>query len=1300
MARFTMKLFNATREMRGMPTHLKENCMKKTALLALTCLAIMVCITGCGKPEKVIASFDDAKSAKIGVMTGTTGETITKARFPQAQIKSFDDVMDAIAAIKSGQLDAVVTAYPTALQVTKLNPELRLLPEPLANEDSAIALRKDNDALLNELNTIIAGLKADGTLADMRKRWFKPDLSPYVEKDIIPSREGKELRVGVCATREPLSFVDKNGKVTGHDGELARIIAAKLHRPLTFYNMKFMALIPALQSNKVDIIVSGMTATGERKKAVNFSQPYFANTQIMLVRKPAGAASSPKGAKLNTPADLKDKRIAVCICTAQEAFATKTYPKATILQYNSFSDMIMALKTGKADAALYDTEQLKIALRQDSELGFLGGEPLFSFPIGVGFNRENHRLRDTFNQFLRRIKQNGVYDDMVERWMKKGDTRMPEIPAAAPARGELVVGIDGSCGFPFSSMKDNKVVGFDVELANRFAAFSGKKLKLANMEFGGLIAAVSSGKIDIIISDLFITEERKKQIIFSDPYYGSGTNAIALKKNIAAAATTTPHVSSAASSPVNAAGARGLLTLSQLDGKRICVLSGSAGDLAARKHFPHSSFQALNSSADAGLALKGNKADAFVYDKSVLLNLAEKNPELVILHEPVDKLEVAAAIKKENSRLLAEMNAVLMKLKDEGALQRLRSKWVDSKYAVTPQLPPLSNAKSRGVLKMGTCANLEPFSFQSNGIITGLDIELSRLLAGRLGKKIEIIDMNFEALIPALQSGKIDFALSNFNVTEERKKLVSFSAPYITNDISALVRRGAPLAGARAEAATASGGAKQGGAKLSAPDDLKDKRIGVLLGSIHDTYAIKTYPRATVLQYKTPSDLVLAVKSGKVDVAFYTYETLLDILRNDSELAFLGKPLFTVPIGVGFNKNNNQLREEFNRFLRQIKENGVFKDMVNRWITTGGARMPDIPNTKANGTLVAGMVSDKGLPFTILKDGKMIGFDVELTERFAAHLGKELKLADMEFGSLIAAAATNKIDMITSTLVITEERKKQVAFSDPYYELGASVFALKKNIAVTDGVTNGATDKADTGTASPSFFKSIANSFQSNIIQEKRYLLIWDGLKTTVVISVLSTLFGTLLGALVCFMRMSRNSLLNLPARVFISILRGTPVLVLLMLIFYVVFASVSIDPVIVAVIAFGMNFAAYVAEIFRTGIEGVDKGQTEAGIAMGFTKVSTFLHIVLPQTVRRILPVYKGEFISLVKMTSIVGYIAVQDLTKASDIIRSRTFDAFFPLVMVAILYFLISWCLMQSLGYVERVTDPKYKRRKAGNR
>jgi polar amino acid transport system substrate-binding protein len=693
----------------------------------------------------------------------------------------------------------------------------------------------------------------------------------------------------------------------------------------------------------------------------------------------------------------------------------------------------------------------------------------------------------------------------------------------------------------------------------------------------------------------------------------------------------------------------------------------------------------MTAAADAALAVKTRKVDAFVYDKSVLLNLVEKNSELAILDEPVARLEVAAAIRKDNVALLSEINHVIAQLKTQGVLNRLKAKWIDSKYSVPPPITLMRDAPKRGVLRVGTCATIEPFSFQANGTLTGLDIELAQLIGERLTKSIQVEDMRFESLIPALQSGKIDFALSNFNVTDERKKLISFSLPYIENDISALVRK-LPQSKVSGNHGTA---AKTGGGKLVSPADLKDKKVAVLMGSAHDTYATKNYPNANILQYKSPADVALAVKSGKADAALFDEEPLREILREDDSMALLGESLFSFSVGVGFNKNADDLRLKFNRFLSQIKQNGVYADMVNRWMEKRELRMPAIDHSKSGGVLVVG-VSDAGVPFTLVKDNQLLGFDIELAERFASFLGREVKYSNMEFGSLIAAVSTGKVDMIASSIYVTEERKKQINFSDPYYEMGTRVFALKSNMAAYGA-------KSDAKTASVPFLTAIANSFHSNIILEKRYLLIWDGLKTTVILSIFATIFGTLLGALVCSMRMSKRRLMNVPAKVYINILRGTPVLVLLMLIFYVVFASVSINPVLVAVIAFGMNFAAYVSEMFRTGIEGVDHGQTEAGIAMGFSKTKTFLYIVLPQALRRILPVYKGEFISLVKMTSIVGYIAVQDLTKASDIIRSRTFDAFFPLIMVAVLYFAISWGLMQSLEYLERVTDPKYRRRKA---
>ena len=210
---------------------------------------------------------------------------------------------------------------------------------------------------------------------------------------------------------------------------------------------------------------------------------------------------------------------------------------------------------------------------------------------------------------------------------------------------------------------------------------------------------------------------------------------------------------------------------------------------------------------------------------------------------------------------------------------------------------------------------------------------------------------------------------------------------------------------------------------------------------------------------------------------------------------------------------------------------------------------------------------------------------------------------------------------------------------------------------------------------------SIISSFVNNIIVEDRYMLIVDGLVTTITITILSVIFGILLGSLICLMRMSGRRILSAFARIYVSILRGTPLLVLLMLIFYVVFASVNISPVLVAVIAFGLNFAAYSSEIFRNGINSVPKGQTEAGLSMGFSNFQTFVLIILPQALKRIIPVLKGEIITLLKSTSIVGYIAVQDLTKASDLIRARTFDPFFPLVLIAIIYFLLSKLLTVML-------------------
>ncbi len=206
---------------------------------------------------------------------------------------------------------------------------------------------------------------------------------------------------------------------------------------------------------------------------------------------------------------------------------------------------------------------------------------------------------------------------------------------------------------------------------------------------------------------------------------------------------------------------------------------------------------------------------------------------------------------------------------------------------------------------------------------------------------------------------------------------------------------------------------------------------------------------------------------------------------------------------------------------------------------------------------------------------------------------------------------------------------------------------------------------------------SVSDSFYNNLIEDDRYRMILDGLQVTLIITFCAAILGTLLGGLVCWMRMNRRSWLQKVAKVYIDIMRGTPVLVLLMLMYYVVLAPMKATGIVVAIITFAMNMAAYVSEMLRTAIQGIDRGQTEAGLALGFTRRQTFVRIVLPQVIKSVMPVYQGEVISLLKGTSVVGYIAVADMTRASDLIRSRTFDAFFPLIVTAIIYFLMAWLI-----------------------
>ena len=228
---------------------------------------------------------------------------------------------------------------------------------------------------------------------------------------------------------------------------------------------------------------------------------------------------------------------------------------------------------------------------------------------------------------------------------------------------------------------------------------------------------------------------------------------------------------------------------------------------------------------------------------------------------------------------------------------------------------------------------------------------------------------------------------------------------------------------------------------------------------------------------------------------------------------------------------------------------------------------------------------------------------------------------------------------------------------------------------------------------------SLKERFIFNFIEDNRWKYLWDGLGATLKVTFFSLLLGVAIGIVIAIIRSTHDKnikdmkgaskgilkILDIIARVYLTVIRGTPVVVQLMIMYYVVLVS-STNKILVATIAFGFNSGAYVAEIFRSGIMAIDNGQFEAGRSLGFNFVQTMRYIIIPQAFKNVLPALANEFIVLLKETSVAGYVALQDLTKGGDIIRSRTYDAFMPLIGVALIYLVMVMFFTYLEGILER--------------
>ncbi len=339
-----------------------------------------------------------------------------------------------------------------------------------------------------------------------------------------------------------------------------------------------------------------------------------------------------------------------------------------------------------------------------------------------------------------------------------------------------------------------------------------------------------------------------------------------------------------------------------LEDKVFAVPAGTAADQMVLDRFPEAGILYFNSVLDCALAVKEGKARATAYDLPVLANIEAKLEGLTVLDEFIMDDQYGFAVRQGDQRLKEAMDRVLSQIQEDGTYKEMQDRWFPKQGEPGP-MPDIPLSDRNGILNFGTAAVTEPMAYvyADEGVI-GFDIEYAMRIARDLGMELNIVNMEFGALLPALISGKVDMIGAGLSITEERAKSVLFSEPYYEGGLAVMVQSGPENMGAATE-------------KSSEP-----KTLAVLLGSSHESYARKHYADDRLLQYQTVPDLLLALKQGKTDAAFFAREMFRHVGPDNPEIGILADDVFFEPLGIIFKPGDETLRLQFNDFLKEMAD--------------------------------------------------------------------------------------------------------------------------------------------------------------------------------------------------------------------------------------------------------------------------------------------------------------------------------------------------------------------------------------------
>ncbi len=938
---------------------------------------------------------------------------------------------------------------------------------------------------------------------------------------------------------------------------------------------------------------------------------------------------------------LNDSGISLLLSpgSASAATALEQFPKAKHSYITSLPDAYLSIQNGNADAFVYDDLCMRAALAEGDMTDLtIMEESLAEVEIIVGLNPEQDELLIKVNEFISQMKEDGTLEDMERRWIDEGSEVMPDIPKAENPTTTLNFGTSGLIRPMNYYGENNTLTGFDVELIRRMALYLNVNYTLEAMSFDALTASLQSGRLDIVASQLNVTEERREVLLLSDPYITSETKVMIRKDRLAESTQ--------------------LENLDDLNGKRLGTVTASLYIPVLAERYPESELIQYSSYSDVVQALHSDRLDVFVVAEPIAKQIVKSSNGLYILDGTVADERLGFIFPLSHTELRDSFNSVLERLKNEGVLDELESKWIDGEGNEEIDIPEIMVPK-KGILKIASRYDNAPFSYMKGEKPIGYDVELLYMIASELGYELEFTYGDFATVIAEVTSGKSDVGIGSIIYTDERTESLHFTEPTYSTHAVAF--------------------AKGENKALNDMSQLDGKHLGTVNASVYISHMEDEYPDSKITQFNSHSEGIQALRSGRIDAYILGTAEAKPVTAQMPEIKALGGGKVEDQLGFIFPLHHTKLRQEFNDALAQLKEQGVLTELEEKWFSGDDNAAVVIPELSgaSKGTLSVACSFDSK-PFAYIANNAPAGYDVELLYMIAAACGYELDIVSQDFGAMLTAIGSGKADVGIGCITYTKERAEAMLFTDTTYNDGICAIVMGEDEETEGG-----------------FFSGLLASFDRTLIRENRWQIVLDGLLVTLMLGILSMFFGTMLGFLYSFPLRSKNKFIKKISSIISTILDRVPLLVILMVLYYIIFAKTSLPAVVIGVFGFTISFANSVAGILNTGIMAVDKGELEAATAMGYSKWQVFTKISFPQAANQMFGSYASSVVALINGTSIIGYITVQDLTKASDIIRGSTYEAFFPLFLTAAIYFALTSVFVAVLSVLAKKLDPKHRKR-----